>query len=196
MIKVGLTGNIGSGKSTVASVFQSLGIHVYHADDEAKRMYLKTDVLEKTISLAGTTIVDNRGELDRKALASIAFSNPSILKALNDLIHPLVAEHFRQWCEQRNQSPYIIHEAAIIFESGFRNRYDLVIHVSCPAGIALERIEKRDGLSRELIMQRMKAQLSDEEKSSLSDYVILNDGNTLVIPQVLQIHQELLKRST
>ncbi|NQV02457.1 MAG: dephospho-CoA kinase [Bacteroidia bacterium] len=195
MQKVGLTGNMGSGKSTIASIFSCLNVPVYHADDEAKKMYLREDVLHEAVSLAGEQIIDSSGNLNRQALARAAFSDPEILKALTQLIHPLVLADFRKWAEQFNQSPYIIHEAAIIFESGFREEYDLVIYVSSPKEIAIERIKKRDNLSREMILQRMQFQHPDIEKASLSDFVILNDWDTMVIPQVLKIHQALSERS-
>ncbi|MFH0755808.1 MAG: dephospho-CoA kinase [Bacteroidota bacterium] len=195
MLKVGLTGNMGSGKSTVASVFSCLNVPVYHADVEAKKMYLRDDVLKEVVSLAGEQILDSCGNLNRQALAQVAFSDPKILNALNGLIHPLVREDFRKWADQLSESTYLIHEAAIIFESGLRAEYDLVIHVSCPEEIAVDRIGKRDHLSFEMIRQRMQFQLPDRKKASLSDFVILNDGSTLVIPQVLMIHQTLSERS-
>jgi len=194
-MKVGLTGNMGSGKSTVASIFRILQISIYQADIEAKKMYLTDDVLKQAITLTGDQILDNNGNLNRQTLAEIAFSNPTILHALNQLIHPLVREDFIKWALQHNHDAYIIHEAAIIFESGFLSEYDKVIYVSCPESIALERIEKRDHLPRELILKRMQYQLPDNEKESLSDFIILNDGNTLLIPQVLSIHQKLLEGS-
>lgn len=191
MLVVGLTGNIGSGKSTIASVFQCLNIPVYHADAEAKKMYLREDVLKETICLAGDQILDGDGQLNPQALAQVAFADPKILNALNCLIHPLVRANFHEWTLRQSYSFYVIQEAAIIFESGLRPEYDLVIHVSCPETIAMERIEKRDHLPREMILQRMKFQFPDKEKADLSDFVILNDGSTLVIPQVLVIHQTL-----
>ncbi|MFH1937676.1 MAG: dephospho-CoA kinase, partial [Bacteroidota bacterium] len=185
MLKVGLTGNMGSGKSTIASIFRCLDVPVYHADEEAKKMYLREDVMQEAAFLAGAQILDHHGNLNRQKLAEVAFSDPEILRSLTQLIHPLVCEDFRTWAGQFSQLPYLIHEAAIIFESGFRDEYDLVIHVSCPEDIAIERIEKRDKLPLEKILQRMQYQLPDSEKASLSDFVIFNDGNTLVIPQVL-----------
>ncbi|MFC2102533.1 dephospho-CoA kinase [Bacteroidota bacterium] len=194
MLKVGLTGNMGSGKSTVAAVFKTLNVPVYHADAEAKKMYLRVDVLKKTVALAGDQILDTNGKLNRQHLAEIAFSDPAILTSLQQIIHPLVRDDFRTWAAKYNNLPYVIHEAAIIFESGFRSEYDFVIHTSCPEEITIERIEQRDHLSREMIRQRMKFQLPDKEKAALADFVILNNGTTLVIPQVLQIDQILSER--
>ncbi|MFH1161176.1 MAG: dephospho-CoA kinase [bacterium] len=195
MLKIGLTGNMGSGKSTVASIFGCLNIPVYHADEEAKKMYLRQDVKASAVELLGLNILDANGEIDRSSVASLAFADPILLKKLTFLIHPLVRDDFREWLLHQPATPYIIHETAILFESGFRNEVDLVIHVSCPETLAIERIQKRDRLPEEKIRERMRFQMKDSEKASRSDFVIINDGRTLVIPQVLEIHQELLQRS-
>lgn len=191
MLVTALTGNIGSGKSTVASVFQCLGIPVYHADAEAKRMYQREEVLQEAVSMAGEQILGPDGRLRPQALAEVAFREPLLLRKLNRLIHPLVMEDFRAWVPRQRDAMYVIMEAAIIFESGLREQFDKVIHVSCPDEIAIRRIEKRDHVSREKILQRMKFQFPDREKADLADFVILNDGSTLVIPQVLAIHRTL-----
>lgn len=195
MLIVGLTGNIGSGKSTVAAVFKCLNIPVYHADIEAKKMYLRRDVLKKTVLLTGEQILDADGHLNTRALATIAFADPEILASLNQIIHPLVMEDFRIWITQQTEYPYVIHEAAIIFESGLGDAFNKVIHVSCPARISIERIAGKDSISREMILRRMRFQLPDAQKSSRSDFVILNDGSTLIIPQILEIHRTLSKGS-
>ena len=194
-MKVGLTGNMGSGKTTVSSIFSALYIPVFHADDEAKRMYQLDEVREQVKALTGPDILDPSGQIDLKMLGNIVFSDPYILQRLIQIIHPLVREEFRKWVLRYPESPYIIHEAAIIFESEFRDEYDLVINVSCPEKIAMERIKKRDHLSEEKIRERNRFQMEDAKKASLSDFVIVNDGKTLVIPQVLKIHEELLQRS-
>ena len=194
-MKVGLTGNMGSGKTTVSSIFSTLNIPVFHADDEAKRMYQRDEVRDQVISLTGPDILDPSGQIDLKTLGNIVFSDPNILQRLIQIIHPLVRKEFREWVLRNLKSPYIIHEAAIIFESGFRDEYDLVIDVSCPEKIAIERIKKRDHLSAEKIRERTRFQMEDAKKASLADFVIVNDGKTLVIPQVLKIHEELLQRS-
>jgi len=195
MLIVGLTGNIGSGKSTVAAVFKCLNIPVYHADIEAKKMYLRRDVIKKTLLLTGEQILDADGHLNTRVLATIAFADPEILASLNKIIHPLVMEDFKTWITQHAEYPYVIHEAAIIFESGMRDAFSKVIHVSCPAGISIERIAKRDDISREMILRRMQFQLPDVQKSAMSDFVILNDGSTLIIPQILEIHRILSEGS-
>jgi len=194
-MKVGLTVNMGSGKTTVSSVFSTLNIPVFHADDEAKRMYQRDDVREQVTALTGPDILDPSGQIDLKTLGNIVFSDPNILQRLIQIIHPLVREEFREWVLRYPESPYIIHEAAIIFESGFRDEYDLVIDVSCQEKIAMERIKKRDHISADKIRERTRFQMEDAKKASLSDFVIVNDGKTLVIPQVLKIHEELLQRS-
>ncbi len=196
MLKVGLTGNMGSGKTTVSSIFSTLNIPVFHADDEAKRMYRREDIREQVIALTGPEILDPYGRINLKALGNIVFPNRDILQQLTQIIHPLVREEFRAWALHYSKLPYIIHEAAIIFESGFRDEYDLVIHISCPEEITVERIIRRDHLSAEKIRERIRFQMDDAKKASLSDFVIINDGKTLVITQVLKIHQELLQRTT
>jgi len=195
-LKVGLTGNMGSGKTTVSSIFNCLGIPVYHADEQAKKMYLREEVLAVVVELAGSDILDREGKLNKAALAEKVFANREMLRNLTDIIHPLVRDDFSKWLLQQASVPYVIHEAAIIFESGFRKEYDLVIHLSCPDEIAISRILKRDGIPVEKVKQRMKYQMDDQQKASLSDFVIINDNNTMIIPQVLAIHQKLSERKS
>ena len=193
-MKVGLTGNMGSGKTTVSSIFSALNIPIFYADDVAKKMYTRDEVRERVLALIGREILDRDGKIDLKELGRTVFRDPNLLQQLTKIIHPLVLEEFNKWASLHAESPYIIHEAAIIFESGFKDEYDLVIHVSCPEEIAIDRIIKRDHLSERQIRDRMGFQFDDAKKASLSDVVIINDGKTLVVPQVLKVHQELLKR--
>lgn len=195
MLKAGMTGNMGSGKSTVASVFRSLGIPVYQADEAAKRMYLRPDILRYAIELAGEGIIDAGGCLNRRALALQLFSDSEKLERLTALIHPLVREDFANWLKEVPNASYVIHEAAILYESGYEKEFDTVIHVSCPEEVSIARIGERDGLSPEEIRLRMQYQFPDEVKCSRADFVILNDGSEMVIPQVLRIHEVLLKSS-
>jgi dephospho-CoA kinase len=193
MLKVGLTGNIGSGKSIVSEVFSVLGVPVYHADRESRKFLFDPVIKEKILRLFGEKVLSPSGEINRGALAAIVFSDDKALIALNLILHPLVIDDYTQWCETFPDHPYILHEAAIIFESGVAGIFDRIIHVSCPKEIAIERVRKRDGIDGNSILQRLRYQLDDAEKASRSDYVIRNDGTEMIIPQVLFIHGQLLQ---
>jgi dephospho-CoA kinase len=191
MMKVGLTGNMGSGKSTVAEIFSVLGVPVYRADEASKGFLPDPSIVREIVSFFGKDILDEEERIDRKKLGLIVFADQQKLSVLNSILHPRVRDDFRSWCKQYESHPYIIHEAAIIFESGFEKEFDRIIHVSCPKETAIGRIMRRDGHTREAILDRMRFQWEDEKKASLSDFVIRNGGPELVIPQVLAIHREL-----
>lgn len=192
MIKVGLTGNIGSGKSTVTRIFETLGVPVYHADEEAKKF-----LSEKKIQLAikekfGGTVFSG-STIDRKKLASAVFGDQDAIAFLNSLIHPRVREDLKVWFDHHVQYSYVIQEAAILFESGFYREFDKIITVAAPVELAIQRVMQRDGVGKEEIEKRMHHQWALERKIELSQYVIYNDQDYLVIPQVLAIHNELIK---
>jgi dephospho-CoA kinase len=193
MITVGLTGNIGSGKSMVAGILAILGIPVYHADDESKKFLDYPDVIERIRSLFGPGITNAAGHVDRQRLATIVFSDAAALQHLNTLLHPLVLAGYRQWCLGQKEVPYVVMEAAIIYESGIQDSFDRIIHVSCPKEIAIGRVIRRDRTDGNSVENRMRFQMDDEVKSALADHVVRNDGATLIIPQVLAIHRELLQ---
>ena len=195
MLKVGLTGNLGSGKSVVAKIFSILTIPVYYADDVSKTFLSDKIVQEKIRRTFGPDVFSDTMEVDRKVLGKIVFSDPNALISLNAILHPLVREDFRNWCNSIQENPYVIQEAAIIYESGFKDDYDKIIHVSCPEEIAIARAMHRDNADHKDIVKRMRFQWKDEKKASISDYVILNDGSELVITQVLKIHELLVKIS-
>jgi dephospho-CoA kinase len=195
MLKVGLTGNIGSGKSTVASIFTCLNVPVFSADDEAKKMYLDPDVQSQVVSLVGSGILDTKGKIIRHALASRLFADRILLDQVTSIIHPMVRQGFRDWVVLQTDKPYVILEAAILIESNSRNEVDLVVAVSCPEDLAIDRIRKRDMVTEERVRERMQFQLKDAEKASLADFVIINDGTKLVVPQVLEIHKKVLQQS-
>ncbi len=192
MIRVGLTGGIGSGKSVVAMVFSHLGVPVYQADYEAKKLYAKPEVLEKIASLFGDAVIDKNGLLDRAKLASVVFSDPSKLEQLNSLIHPLVEAHFMQWLTTCMDAPYIIHEAAILFESGLYTKFDKIIAVTAPQELCIQRVMKRDGVTAGQVLQRIKNQWDQEKKAEKSDFVLINDGKQLLLPQIIGIHRALM----
>ncbi len=190
MIKVGLTGNIGSGKSTVARIFEILGVPVYHSDKKAKEFLSVPEVKDKLKTEFGQTVFAGN-EIDRKKLANIVFNDKEAIGFLNSLIHPLVRKDFENWCSINNTEPYVIQEAAILFESGFYKLFDKTIVVSCPEEIAVEHVMKRDQVNERAVRERMKNQWDQEKKMKLSDFIIYNDNEQLLIPQVMHIHKEL-----
>jgi len=192
MKRIGLTGNIGTGKSTVARIFETLGISVYHADIKA-RMLLETDPVKQKISiLFGNHIITADNKVDRKALADIVFNDNSKLTILNNLIHPLVEADFSNWCDTHNENPYILHEAAILFESGFNRLFDAVILVTAPEKLCIARVMDRDGIPEAMVAERIGNQWPQEKKRQFSDYEVVNDNNSMLLPQVLEIHKLIM----
>ncbi len=193
MIKIGITGGIGSGKTTVAKVFEQLGIPVYNADYWAKAiMNTEPLVKQRLTELFGKDIYDSEGKADRKKIAEIVFKDKNKLNELNSVIHPAVWLHGKNWLRQHADKPYILKEAAILFESGGDKGLDKVITVSAPKELRLQRVINRDNVTAEEVTARMANQWDDEKKIALSDFVIVNDDKTLVIPQVMKIHKQLL----
>lgn len=191
MIKVGLTGGIGSGKSTVARVFETLQIPVYNSDIRAKWLQENDDKVIAAIKhLFGESIYTPTGQLNRVEIGKLVFNNKQLLEALNAIIHPAVAADFEAWYAQQS-APYCIKEAAILFESGANKGLDKTITVSAPQDIRLQRVIARDNTTSELVLKRMANQWDEARKIELSDFVIMNDDKTLVIPQVLLIHSQL-----
>ncbi len=196
MLKIGLTGNIGSGKTVIARVFSILGIPVYNADEESKKFLDDPSVKNEILRHFGYGILSNGQEINRRSLASIVFTDEHALKLLNSILHPRIIRDFRSWASLHPQQPYVLQESAIIFESGIRAEYDYVIHISCPKETAIDRVIKRDNIDGHSVLRRMQFQFDDAEKSRLSDFVIRNDGSEMVIPQVLSIHKQLLEISS
>lgn len=192
MMKVGLTGNIGSGKSTVAKVFSALNIPVYHADEEAKKFLDTPEVLARLQATFGSSVI-NDDRVERKALAEIVFNDDQKLKELNNIIHPLVKDDYKRWCENHKHFSYTLQEAAILVESGFYRLMDKVVVVSAPQETRILRIMERDQATRREVMSRMKKQFSESQLRAHADFVIDNSGSDLVIPQVLVIHDALMK---
>jgi len=192
MIKVGLTGGIGSGKTTVANYFNELGIPVYFADDEAKKlMNSSIEIKNSLISEFGENTYQN-GELNRKYLASIVFHDKSKLNIINRIVHPAVTKHFAKWISKQKTS-YIIQENAILFENKTNSNFDYIITVTAPTDIKIERILNRDTISKNDILSRMNNQWDDAKKIGLSDFVIDNVDLADTKRQVNQIHKKLLK---
>jgi len=188
---VGLTGGIGSGKSTVAGIFEVLGIPVLYADAVAKQlMHTDPHIRSELQKLFGASIFIN-DQLDRKKLASIVFNDPFQLELLNALVHPAAIDYARQWVS-RQTAPYCVKEAALFFESGSAAGIDMMIGVSTPQALRIQRVMKRDGISREEVLEKMRSQLDERMKMKLCDRLLINDERQLLIPQVLELHQEIL----
>lgn len=191
MIKVGLTGGIGSGKTTVCKVFKQLGIPVYHADNQA-RVLSDTDqeIIGALSGLFGKNIYTPTG-LDRKKLSEFIFTNSDLLHKVNAIIHPKVREDFNSWLNEHNKMMYIIHEAAILFESGLHTLFNKIITVTAPEEIRIRRIMEREAVSEDYVRNIIGNQWPERKKKNLSDYVIVNDQQRMILPQVLEIHNEL-----
>jgi len=193
MLKIGLTGNIGSGKTWVCKVFEALGIPVFYADLEARIVLNSPEVIEDIIETFGSSVALNSKEIDRKALAAIVFNDSSELDKLNQLIHPKLRNNFNNWSNNQNNVPYVIQESAILFENGFDNRVDQTITVSAPQKTRLKRVMQRDSASEEEVLDRMHHQWSDKKKENAADFIIVNDGQKMVLPQILNIHQNFIQ---
>jgi dephospho-CoA kinase len=191
MIKVGITGGIGSGKSTVAKVFEMLGIPVYYADDAAKRLMNEDDNLKRKIQALFGEAVYKNGLLDRKQLAAIVFNAPEKLILLNSVVHPATIADAEQWMQQQT-TPYAIKEAALIFESGTQQQLDYIIGVYAPVPLRIQRSMHRDGITRDEVIARINKQIDDSIKMRLCNFVITNDEQELLIPQVIALHQKLI----
>ncbi|WP_462254532.1 dephospho-CoA kinase [Ferruginibacter sp.] len=190
MLKIGLTGGIGSGKSTVAKVFEVLGIPVYYADDAAKQLMNAEGPLKQQIQkIFGATSYKN-GQLDRKYVADIVFKKPEKLQLLNSLVHPATINDGQNWMK-RQRSSYAIKEAALIFESGAQQQLDYVIGVYAPTSLRIQRTIQRDGVTEEEVMARINKQLDETSKMQLCDFVIINDEEQLLIPQVVELHKKI-----
>jgi dephospho-CoA kinase len=191
-LKLGVTGGIGSGKTSVCRVFRILGIPVFSTDREAREiMDSDKDIIHEINSIAGKNLYHNGG-LDRKELASIIFNNNILLEKVNTLVHPVVFDHFNRWIMEQ-KAPYVIMEAAILIESGGSKLVDRIATIVAPLEERLARVIHRNSLSREQVIERMRNQMDDESRIKLSDYVIYNSENDMIIPAILKIHEDILK---
>lgn len=192
MLKIGLTGGIGSGKTTVAKIFELLKVPVYYADKAAKRLYETDHEMMQAIREQFGEEVYTNDQLNRSALAAMVFHDPSKLELLNSIVHPRTIRDAELWMEKQN-APYIIKEAALIFESGSASGLDYVIGVKSPIHYRIQRVMERDGVSREAFYERANRQIDEEIKMRLCDFLINNNEQEMVIPQVLQLHSHLLE---
>ncbi|MFM8807172.1 MAG: dephospho-CoA kinase [Sphingomonadales bacterium] len=192
MLRIGLTGGIGSGKTTVARVFETLGIPVYYADDAAKRLMNQDPAIRTAlIEMFGEACYLESGALNRAHVASVVFENPEKREQLNQLIHPATIADANQWLDKQ-QAVYALREAALLFESGAAEGLDYVIGVSAPLAVRIQRVIKRDHLSEDEVKKRMATQLQEVIKLKLCDFVIVNDEHVGLLPQVLALHEKLI----
>lgn len=194
MIQAGVTGGIGSGKTLVCNVFEKLGIPVYHADLEARRLMEEDQALmERIVELFGEEAYLG-GALNRSYLAASVFGNSERLRGLNALVHPAVRKDYMRWLDEQTGVPYVVEEAAILFESGASRWMDLVVMVYAPENLRISRVMARDGVEEGAIRKRMTHQMDEEEKKARADLVILNDEKERLLPQILEVHRQILKR--
>ena len=189
---VGITGGIGSGKSTVASIFKSLGVPVYNSDIRSKELLnTNSELKNKLIKQFGKDIYTSSG-IDRKHFASIIFNDKKLLEISNSIIHPFVKKDFEDWVADQSFQ-YTIKESAILFETGIYKQLDKVVLVTAPEKLRIKRVMERDQIPKEVILERIKNQWLDSEKASLADFEISNNESQLLLPQVLNIHETMLK---
>jgi dephospho-CoA kinase len=190
MIKVGLTGGIGSGKTIVAKVFEQLNVPVFYADEEAKRLlYNDEEIIKQLRDRFGDSIFDENG-INKASLASLIFNDSIALRDVNRIIHPRVRKEFANWAEQQT-SPYVIMEAAILFESGGHKNMDYSILVYAPEDLRIQRVVERDNTTAEQVKARMRNQDKDEDKINKADWVLYNDGVRMILPQIIEIHNQI-----
>ena len=192
MIRVGLTGGIGSGKTTVGRVFRTMGIPVFEADAEGRRLLVNDLRLKHAVVERFGASVLKEDAIDRAALASIVFQDAAALKDLNALIHPAVRAAFDRWTSEQ-RAPYVMMEAAVLAESAGHRTMDRIVVVSAPEAIRIQRVMERDGVREDAVRARLANQVSEAERLAIADHVIHNDDSRLVIPQVLEVHAALLK---
>ena len=190
MKKIGITGNIGSGKSYVCKIFESIGIPVFYSDDETKKLYLIPSVKELIVNRFGQEVYFEDGTLNRKLLSYHLFKNDEAIRFIESVLYPTLNKRFDEWCEQQ-KSPYVLYESAILFEKNYCKYFDKIIFVSAPESLRLQRVMRRDDCTEENVRSRMRLQMDEETKISKADFVIYNDGIKAAEPQVEAINKLL-----
>jgi len=194
MKKIGITGGIGSGKTTVCEIFKLLGVPVFHADDEAKNLQNNDlHIMELLIKLFGKHIYFPDGMLDRKKLAGLIFNDSDALAKVNSIIHPAVRKSFLKWTDNHQDADYILYEAAILLESGYASDFDRTILVFADEKVRIERVIKRDHISEELVKQRINNQMPEAKKIKMVDFIIENSNEKLLFPQIIELDKLIRK---
>lgn len=192
MLKVGLTGGIGSGKTIVAEIFMKFGVPVFFADSEAKKLMVSDPVVRAGIlSLLGDDAY-SEDQLNTKYIAGKVFNNELLLRQLNSIVHPAVYKRFLEWAKGYSDKDYVLHEAAVLLESGAKKHFDYIVIVTAPEPERIRRVMDRDKVSEEQVRERMKNQYNEEERLAMSDYIIENNNSKLIIPQILDLHHKLV----
>ena len=194
MFKVGLTGGIGSGKSTVARMFAVLGIPVFDADEESRRLLQEDEAVKNAVIKTFGAVVYPQGKLDRAALASMVFRDEEALAKLNAIAHPAVRKRLGAWLDEQ-RSPYVLVEAALLVDTGWYRSMDHLIVVAAPEEERIRRVMSRDGVTEEQVRARMRNQISEEQRLAAAGSIIRNDGQELVIPQVLALHEQFVAQA-
>jgi dephospho-CoA kinase len=193
MLKIGLTGGIGSGKSVVCDVFRTLGVPVYVADNEAKRLMQSDPVIVRSIKdLLGERSFQD-GVLNREYIGEYVFKDSEKLAQLNAIVHPAVHDDFERWIRTLEGEPYVIEEAALLFESGGAARMNHTIFVRAALETRVKRVVSRDKVTEERVMDRIRNQMDDEKKEKLADFVIINEIDSMILPQIIDLHHKFLK---
>ncbi|EHQ41441.1 dephospho-CoA kinase [Myroides odoratus] len=190
-IIVGLTGGIGSGKTTVAKLFQKHGVPIYIADERARLLMERPDVVEAVQQIFTTSVINENGLLDRAKIKQLVFDNKTLLEQLNQVVHPRVKKDFEDWLEEHKDSPFVIKESAILFESGLETSCDLVILVVAPEEVRIERVMARDGVSKDQVLKIIDNQMKDEEKVGRSQYIIENNNKKTVESDIIAIIRDI-----
>lgn len=193
MLRLGLTGGIGSGKSYIAAIFEHLGVPVYNADTEVKKLYDENSELLAALRVAFGAGIFDAGKLNRKRFAELVFADANELSRLNAIVHPLLKKHFIAWCGKHSAYPYVVIEAAILFESGFNEFVDKVAVTTSPKEVRIQRVVSRDKLTEQEVLARMQHQLAEKELIERADFTIDASGEQALLPQILAIHYHLLE---
>jgi len=195
MLKIAVTGNIGSGKTVICRVFEHLGIPVYYSDREAKKYYTRQDIKDKLCTVFGEEIFTENCDINTKKLAQIVFNHVDLLQELNKIIHPLVLEDFEQWAKNHENNIYVLLESAIIYSCKLTHWFDKIIFADAPFSLVFERVMQRDKTSLDEIKKRIDIQSFTELKYVNPDYIIYNDEKRLIVPQIIDIHNDIIQNN-